>query len=184
MSLSTSLDDLLGPTEPQQQPHMNMMNNNQPQVNMAQQPMNPQMDNNQFVDAILTELESMPDYGNDQNAANQQYAMNPDAHVPPPQLGNTANLLKGQNTQLGNVVDLTDKFDNGKSGFFNKYKNELIATGSFLLLMFIFSLHQFNRLLFGFMPKMILENGQISIYGIIIKTMIATIIFGLVVFLT
>lgn len=184
MSLSTSLDDLLGPTEPQQQPQMNMINN-QPPVNMTQQHMNPHMDNNQFVDAILTELESMPDYGRDQNAANQQYAMNPDAHVPPPHIGDTSNLLKAQNTQIGNVVDLTDKFANGgKSGsFFNRYKSELIATGTFLLLMFIFSLHQVNRLMFGFMPKLILENGQISIYGIIIKTMLATIIFGLVVFL-
>lgn len=182
MSLSTSLDDLLGPEQgvpqppqmpPPQQPHM---------ANNAQQPM---MDNNQFVDAILTELEGMPDYGKDANAASQQYAMNPDAHVPPPQLGDTSKLLKGENTQLGSVVDLSDKYSGNKSSnFLKRYKKELIATGMFLVLMFIMSLHQVNRLLFSFMPKLILENGQISVVGILLKAIIATILFALVIFLT
>ena len=180
MSLSTSLDDLLGPEQsaiqplqmpPPQQPHM---------LNKAQQPI---MNNNQFVDAILTELEDMPDYGKDINAASQQYAMNPDAHVPPPQLGDTSKLLKGVDTQLGSAVDLSNKYS-GNGSFFRRYKKELIATSMFLVLMFIMSLHQVNRLLFSFMPKLILENGQISITGILLKTVIATIIFGLVVFLT
>jgi hypothetical protein len=189
MSLSTSLDDLLGPQgSMEQQPQINMAQ--QPQINMAQQPQinmaqQPQMDNNQFVDAILTELEDMPNYGNDQNAARQQYAMNPDAHVPPPQLGDTANLLKSQETQLGTVVNLTDKFSNSssKSGsFFGRYKKELIATGIFMVLMFVLSLHQVNRIIFGFMPKLLLENGQISLLGILFKTVIATLIFVLAIF--
>jgi hypothetical protein len=173
MSLSTSLDDLLGP---ETQQHNIMPQQNQ---NPAQQP----IDNNQFVDAILTELETMPDYGTDQNAARQQYSMSPDAHVPPPHLGNTAELLKAQETQLHNVINLSDNFSNSKKSFFIKYKLELIATSLFMVLMFILSLHQVNRLIFGFIPKLILENGQISILGILLKTVIATIIFAIVIFL-
>jgi hypothetical protein len=190
MSLSTSLDDLLGPETGSQQPQMGGMTSNQ-QPNMSNMPMQQQpqqggMDNNQFVDAILTELEGMPEYGQDQNAARQQYSMNPDAHVPPPQLGDTAGLLKAQDTKLGNVINLTDKFadaNGNKTGsFINRYKTELIATGLFIVLMFVLSLHQVNRLIFGFMPKLLLENGQISMLGILLKTVIAGLIFGLVIF--
>lgn len=184
MSLSTSLDDLLGPEQGVQQSQKTQITYQQPQVNTAQQPI---MDNNQFVDAILTELEGMPDYGKDTNAASQQYAMNHVAHIPPPQLGDTSSLLKGVDTQLGSVVDLSDKYSGnskGKGSFLRRYKKEFISTAMFLVLMFIMSLHQVNRLLFSFMPKLILENGQISIIGILLKTVIATIIFGLVVFLT
>lgn len=191
MSLSTSLDDLLGPDSGSHQPQMDGMTSNHHMGNMPmqqQQPMTQSMDNNQFVDAILTELEGMPEYGQDQNAARQQYSMNPDAHVPPPQLGDTAGLLKAQDTRLGNVVNLTDKFTgstSGKSGsFVARYKTEFIATGLFIVLMFILSLHQVNRIIFGFMPKLLLENGQISVLGILLKTVTAGIIFGLVIFFT
>jgi hypothetical protein len=176
MSLSTSLDDLLGPE-----------GGNKPSM-QSNAPIQQTLDNNQFVDAILTELEDMPDYGQDQNAARQQYSMNPDAHVPPPQLGDTSKLLKGEDTRLGSVIDLTDKFTDTKSrrndSFIVKYKKEMIATGLFMILMFILSLHQVNRIIFGFVPTLILENGQISILGILFKTVIGTLIFGLVIFLT
>jgi hypothetical protein len=171
MSLSTSLDDLLGP-----QPGMEQQQQNTQQT--------PQMDNNQFVDAILTELEDMPNYENNQNAARQQYAMNPDAHIPPPQLGNTENLLRSQESRDTSTINLTDKFSNDSSkGFLKKYKKELISCAIFMILMFILSLHQVNRIIFGFMPKLILENGQISIMGILLKTLIATLIFAVVIFL-
>ena len=84
-----------------------------------------------------------------------------------------------------NIVNLTDKFSNNKpKNFFAKHKKQLIASLTFLILMFIFSLHQVNRLLFSFMPKLLLENGQISITGIALKSLFTTILFALVIFLS
>ena len=183
MSYSTSLDDLLGPPEgsqgpppTQQPPMMNQQHHAAPSTN--------NMDNNQFVDAILTELDSMPSYGNDINSAAQKYATDHNAHVPPPILGDTAGLLKAEDSHSPDLMSgEMFKVGSSNSSWLKRNKYNLIYIAVFFTLMFVLSLHQVNRVIFGFMPKLILENGQISILGIALKTVIATIIFGLVVFL-
>lgn len=48
------------------------------------------------------------------------------------------------------------------------------------VLCFIISLPEFNRFLFGFCPKLLLESGQISIGGIILKSFIGMLVFIIV----
>jgi hypothetical protein len=48
------------------------------------------------------------------------------------------------------------------------------------VLCFIISLPEFNRFLFGFFPKLLLESGQISIGGIILKSFIGMLVFVIV----
>ena len=48
------------------------------------------------------------------------------------------------------------------------------------VLCFIISLPEFNRFLFGFFPKLLLESGQISIGGIILKSFIGMLVFIIV----
>ena len=173
MSYSTSLDDLLGPTqETIQQSSSVEINQQQPNI---QQPNN--VDKNQFVDAILSELDNMPEYKQDINSAAQHNAMDPNAHIPPPMLTNTENLLKSEPSQPDNI----NKYINKKINlpFYIKYRKELLLYFIFTIIMFVFSLHQVNRIIFSFTPKLLMENGQISILGILLKTVIAFIVFAI-----
>lgn len=184
MSYSTSLDDLLGPDE-NNQPAINnnlpTMNNNQPINN--NQPVN----NNQIVDAILTELDNIPNTINsDISSGIQNIAMDGNVHIPPPQLLDTENLLKGETINkpsVSNVLNNAAFNKQKKQPFYQKHKKDLILLGSYILLTFIFSLHQMNRILFGFFPKLLKENGQISILGIALKTLLTSVFFGLIIFL-
>ena len=189
MSYSTSLDDLLGPDESNMQPPQTLNNqpgmNIQPQSTLNNQPVN----NNQMVDAILTELDNIPEFssnGNNGNAAAVANMMDGNVHIPPPQLDNTANLLKAESVHkpsIDNVLNNAAFAKKSKQPFHKRYRKELILASIFMALMFIFSLHQVNRILFGFFPKLLLENGQISILGIALKTILTTVLFSLALFL-
>lgn len=49
------------------------------------------------------------------------------------------------------------------------------------VLCFIISLPEFNRFLFGFFPRLLLESGQVSLGGVLLKSLIGMIIFSVVV---
>ena len=46
---------------------------------------------------------------------------------------------------------------------------------------FLISLPEFNRFLFGFFPRLLLESGQVSIGGVMLKALIGMIVFATVV---
>ena len=45
------------------------------------------------------------------------------------------------------------------------------------ILSFIISLPIFNRYLFSFFPNLLLESGQVGIYGVLLKAVLSTILF-------
>ena len=45
---------------------------------------------------------------------------------------------------------------------------------------FIISLPEFNRFLFGFFPRLLLESGQVSIGGVMLKALVGSILFAIV----
>ena len=49
------------------------------------------------------------------------------------------------------------------------------------VLSFIISLPEFNRFLFGFFPRLLLESGQVSIGGVMLKALVGMIIFSIVI---
>lgn len=176
MSYSTSIDDLL-------QPENTSSTDIQQNVNFQQQPMQqfnqPAMDNNQFVDAILSELDNIPD----SNSAAFNNTVD-QVHIPPPHLPETANLLRAEETQSINLTnDSVSLNPTSANSMIKRYQKHLIVIIAIFALSIIFNLHQVNRLIFGFLPKLILENGQISIYGILLKATVITIIIGVLMFL-
>jgi hypothetical protein len=48
------------------------------------------------------------------------------------------------------------------------------------VLSFLISLPEFNRFLFGFFPRLLLESGQVGIGGVFLKALIGMILFSLI----
>ena len=48
------------------------------------------------------------------------------------------------------------------------------------VLCFIISLPEFNRFLFSFCPKLLLESGQVSIGGVLLKALVGMLIFTII----
>lgn len=62
---------------------------------------------------------------------------------------------------------------------FDKLKPILVV----FVLMFLLSLHQTNRVIFGFVPQLLLENGQISVYGMLLKALLAAVLYYVILLL-
>lgn len=150
--------------------------------------------NSQLVDDILKEMDTRPIPGAnhmmDTNVGNINYAMDPVAHVPPEHNPNAQRLLtNGEQTQMpsivrtGNIVtNRTQYLDDGspwhdEGKFYNKLLIELKPVVIVFVIVLLLSLHQTNRLIFGFLPNLILENGELSIYAILLRAGIASALF-------
>lgn len=158
--------------------------------------------NDNLVDNLLNTIEAqqtMPPpgtgYENDPNAAGYNHMTDGYAEAPPPPNPNAAGLLQPEYTRPetgmapgGNLAAAvharqTDMFgptpnanNDGKTyleSLFNQIKPMLIV----FILVFVLSLHQVNRVIFGFLPQLLLENGQISVYGMLLKALIASVLY-------
>lgn len=182
------------PSQLQQQQNMyqNQQQSFNPQLNNINQQQSHQLsdnqntqslNDNQFVDAVLNEFEKSSDTSKNQNTEAQNYAIN-NVHVPPPYLPETKGLLKAEPTQIYNneTFNIQNNKSNSIIDFFIKYKYQFYSIIIFMVLFIISSLHHVNRLIFSFMPYLLLENGQISIMGILLKSLIATILYSIILF--
>ena len=52
--------------------------------------------------------------------------------------------------------------------------------GLVFVLCFIISLPEFNRFLFSFFPKLLLESGQVSIGGVLLKAVVGMLLFAII----
>jgi len=163
--------------------------NNQYQNNQYQNNNNQQQSQTTLVDELLTELEAQPEYQQDINVAQTQYAMD-NINVPPVLNEQHKRQLQSENTQAisskGNY--LTNKendysFDNENFTNNNDWKYffmiELKPLLIVFVLFFVLSLHQVNRIIFSFVPKLLLENGQLSLYAILMKSILACMLYYL-----
>lgn len=160
--------------------------------------------NDDLVDNLLNTIESqqtMPPpgtgYGPDMNAAGFGHMTDGYAEAPPPVNPNAGGLLRPEYTRPeqgmapgGNLAaavharqtemfgpnGMTEDTTDGKTyleRLFNNIKPILVV----FVLVFVLSLHQTNRLIFGFVPQLLLENGQISIYGMLLKALLAAVLY-------
>jgi len=141
-----------------------------------------------LVDDLLNELESQPEYQQDINVAHTQYAMD-NVNTPPTRTEQDNNMLNAETTHSVSVNDnshlLSAKsFNNDDYNFQpnNKSLTETIIDEAkpciiVLVLFIIFSLHQVNRIIFSFLPQLLLENGQLSLYAILLKAVLATLLY-------
>lgn len=174
------------PTVDVQLPGQNLNNSSDPSASNAS--------HTQLVEDILNEMEDNPSVEqlDDINTSNFNYATN-DVNVPPKKNMNSINNLKAEPTtqfdsndeqkeeitRLGNIknLDLLNKDDDIEltpmARMINKVKPIIIVFVVFIIL----SLHQVNRLLFSFFPKLLHENGQLTLYAIILRATIACLLY-------
>lgn len=145
--------------------------------------------NSQLVDDILKEMDTRPVPGAnhmmDMNVGNINYAMDPSAHVPPERNPNAQRMISGtENTHVPSMstyqhMNLSgDDFNRmGDETLYKKIIKEAKPVVIVFLIVLVLSLHQTNRLIFGFLPNLILENGELSIYAILLRAAIASVLF-------
>lgn len=156
-------------------------------------PAMPSTDNNGMLEDILREMErtAVPDTGSDPNVGVMNYAINP-VNIPPPMNQQAKMQLQAESTQAGisHFEDDQSSPDNKRAANNSMMLGELtggplgqkiLATLKPLVLVFlivlVLSLHQTNRFLFSFFPQLLLENGQLSIFAILLRCAIATVLF-------
>jgi hypothetical protein len=180
----------LGATFPQQQQ----------QLSQQMTPQMPSQDNNGMLEDILREMErsSGPDtLGPDPNVGLMNYAINP-VNIPPPMSQHAKRQLEAEATHavaplmpvdehmtningngptVSNSSTLLGELSGGMLG--QKIINSIKPLVFVFLIVLVLSLHQTNRFLFSFFPQLLLENGQLSIYAILLRCSIAVILFYL-----
>ena len=63
-------------------------------------------------------------------------------------------------------------------------KDKIVKNSRYPILIFIISflisLPEFNRFLFGFFPRLLLESGQVSIGGVLLKGFVGMLLFSII----
>lgn len=148
---------------------------------------------NQLVDDLLNELEAQPEYQQDINVAHSQYAMD-GINTPPTRTEQDKYMLSPESTHTVSIDNNPNLLSNksrytsdeytydGCSGSRFNTKNiiNMVKPGLIIFVLFVvFSLHQVNRIIFSFLPNLLLENGQLSLYAILLKAVVVTALYYL-----
>jgi len=154
-------------------------------------------DSNGMLEDILREMErsGAPDaLGPDPNVGLMNYAINP-VNIPPPMSQQARMQLQAEATHAtAPMMQLDDPAHDSNANSIGQNSSTLLGelTGSALghkiintikplifvfIIVLILSLHQTNRFIFSFFPQLLLENGQLSIYAILLRCTIAVILF-------
>jgi hypothetical protein len=160
--------------------------------------MTPITSDTQLVEDILKEMGESPGAEQQSNINSQalQYAMDssqvpPNKYIPPNQ-----SQLEQQQNQMMDYNNYSQKMmmDQQNSGIlgqlgFNlggetlkeKIMKNIKYPALVFVICFLISLPEFNRFLFGFFPRLLLESGQVSIGGVMLKSLVGMLIFAITV---
>jgi hypothetical protein len=204
MSQSTPLNMLRrGNDEPPMQPmpqQMQMPHQMQPMPQQMQMPdgngAGNMMAESQLVEDILKEMGDSPGIEHQSNINSQayQYAMDssqvpPTKYMPPsgmqyPGGGNSGGTEYTQKLMTENTPNgLLGSIGINLSGasLKDKIMNNLKYPVLVFIICFLISLPEFNRFLFGFFPRLLLESGQVSIGGVILKGVVGMVLYSAIV---
>ncbi len=154
------------------------------------------MEESQLVEDILKEMGDSPGVEHQSNINSQafQYAM--DRSQVPPTKYSPSQGMQYPGGGGGGGMDYTQKMmtetaPNGLLGSIginlngtslkDKIMNNLKYPVLVFIICFLISLPEFNRFLFGFFPRLLLESGQVSIGGVILKAVVGMILYSCIV---
>ena len=203
MSQSTPLNMLRRGDEPPPQSMQMPQQMQMPQSMQMQMPQQMQMPDggsnmmaeSQLVEDILKEMGESPGVEHQSNINSQafQYAMDssqvpPTKYTPPsgmqyPGGGNSSTEYTQKmmsETAPNGLLSSIGISLNGAS-FKDKIINNLKYPVLVFIISFLISLPEFNRFLFGFFPRLLLESGQVSIGGVILKAIVSMILYSCIV---
>ena len=177
--------------------NMQSGNSNMQQMQPMQQQQQQQQQSNmssdsQLVDDILKEMGESPGMDQQSNINSQtiQYAMDraqvpPNKYISPQSVDDTNDennntyskkiMMDQQQNQHGflNQLGFTLSGDSFKEKIMNNMKYPILV----FIICFIISLPECNRFIFGFVPKMLLESGQVSFAGVMLKAFIGMLLY-------
>ena len=157
---------------------------------------NPQTSDSQLVEDILKEMGNSPgiEHQSNINAQALEYAMDSSQvpaykYIEPEQHNQQSQSLPYDNYS----EKIMNKQQHLNSGFLSQIginlngetlKDKIMKNIKYPLLVFfmsfIISLPEFNRFLFGFFPKLLLESGQVSIGGVLLKAIVGMLLFSII----
>ena len=142
----------------------------------------------QLVEDILKEMGDSPGIEQQSNINSQAFQYSMDSSQVPAYKYNEPSL--NQNPPYDNYADkmmhqqpsntgLLSQFGINLSGasLKDKIMKNIKYPGLVFVLCFIISLPEFNRFLFSFFPKLLLESGQVSIGGVLLKAVVGMLLF-------
>ena len=165
---------------------MDNMNNNTQNQNIHQS------SDSQLVEDILKEMGDSPGIEQQSNINSQalQYAMD-SSQVPAYKYTEKNDYMQSNN--YNNYSEKMMHEQNTNSGFLSQIginlngetlKDKIIKNIKYPILVFfisfIISLPEFNRFLFGFFPKLLLESGQVSVGGVLLKGFVGMLFFSII----
>lgn len=142
----------------------------------------------QFVDDFLKEMEVPPHQESNINTEMMGYSTD-QSQIPPERMNqnflNASNNHKETNEQHTENKNLPsyENLIGGNSSTETKLKwiiNLIKLPLSVFIITFILSLPHFNRFVFNLLPNLLLESGQVSIYGVLLKSIIALVLYVIV----
>jgi hypothetical protein len=165
------------------------------QQQMGQQQMEQQQNGDNLVNSILNDMDDPIDQtnGGDMNSDAYNYLMD-ESQVPPEmqnvQFSDENEILEYQTDEPPNMINskredstpvcsrmgILSKLvlpDTIVGKLLNHLKNPVLVFG----LLFLLSLPQVNRMIFNAVPTMLLESGQVSLTGVLLKAVIGTVLF-------
>ena len=188
MSLSTPINSLRRNGDTSSTPNFSMDNTEfSSQYNNN---FNSQTSESQLVEDILKEMGESPGLEQQSNINSQAYQYSMDNSQIP--------IYKNMPEQDSyNDKHYTEKMMHQQqqinSGLFNQMginlngasiKDKIIKNikypGLVFVISFIISLPEFNRFLFSFFPKLLLESGQVSIGGVLLKSVVGMLLFAII----
>jgi hypothetical protein len=155
----------------------------------------------QLVEDILKEMGDSPGIENQSNINSQafQHIMDksqvpPNQYQPPPGAIPPNYQMENYNNVAGNSYNQKMMDNNQSIGFLSQMginisgeslKDKIVKNIKYPIVVFVIcfliSLPEFNRFLFGFCPRLLLESGQVSIGGVLLKSLIGMILFSIIV---
>jgi hypothetical protein len=154
---------------------------------------NPQTSDSQLVEDILKEMGNSPGIEHQSNINSQalQYAMDssqvpaykytePEHHTQPLPYGNYSEKIMNQQQQINtgflSQIGINLNGETLKDKIMRNIKYPILV----FCISFIISLPEFNRFLFGFFPRLLLESGQVSIGGVLLKGIVGMLLFSII----
>lgn len=194
MSQSTPINLLRRGGDTSSTPNFSMDNMDLPQqMNMNTQ-FNPQSSDSQLVEDILKEMGDSPGAEQQSNINSQalQYAMD-SSQVPAYKYNENNNVMQPTQPYNNYSEKMMHQQQQLNSGFLSQIginlngetlKEKIMRNLKFPILVFVISfmisLPEFNRFLFSFFPRLLLESGQVSIGGVFLKGIVGMILFSII----
>jgi hypothetical protein len=150
------------------------------------------MAESQLVEDILKEMGESPGVEHQSNINSQafQYAMD-SSQVPPTKYTPSAHMQPSPGYDNYTRQIMSDNAPNSLLGSIGinlsgaSLKDKILSNLKYPVLVFVIafliSLPEFNRFLFGFVPSLLLESGQVSIGGVLLKAFVSMVIYSCIV---